>query len=352
MNFPQKSFLTLLFACLSGLSSLSAAEPSGQWIGPNVDGKAWKHTPTQLSFPNFLGDYRFTGHFEYDNGGTLVRYENLEEQARLDIFLFKNSVPILTLNDKRLRLLSEMDIIKSDMETMAKEGRYKNLNFSEIGGGELDLWQKQSIPIATRIITATRQGISKEGSEEAVVRQWVGATLMDDYLITIRHMRPIHTGDAGEEAMKRMVGMVFQILKDPSLRTHIETLLKEYLADPFSDHGEQVSAAVLAYLKQTPYFPINIPEDPVADWLNHCKSIAPGTEDELLRAFMLGGAKAAFADGDAVACLKEGSLQFAKIYRVLVKDHPQISLPEMESFVTAAEKGEGALWMQKYSLRK
>jgi len=346
MNSPQKFFSLFCLAWITGFPPLPAAEPGGQWTPPNTDGKPWKHTPTQLSFPPYLGDYRFVGHFEYQDGGTLLRYENLDEQARMDVFLFKAGVPLPTLEDKHRRILTEMDIVAKDMDSMVKQGRYKSLQLGEINGTEIDLWQKQSLPIATRIITATRLGQSDQGSEEAVVRQWVGITVLDDYLVTLRHMRPAATGDAGEEAMKRLIGLIFQIIKDPSIRAHIRELVSDYLADPFSEYGEQAAGAVLAYLKQTPYFPINIPEHPVAEWLDHCKAIAPGTDEALLRAFMLGSAKAAFAEADAETCLIEGSRQFAKIYRQLLSKHPQLSKPEIESFVTAAEKGEGAAWMK------
>lgn len=352
MNFAKKYFLPLILV-LAGLhASLPAAEPGGKWTAPNAQGRPWKHDPTKLSFPAYLGHYRFAGNFEYQDGGVLLRYENLEEQGRMDIFLFKAGTPLPANEDKHRRILTEMDTVVTDMESMVKQGRYKNVNMGETIGGELELWQKQSIPIATRVITATRIGNAGNGSEEAVVRQWVGITILDDYLITLRHMRPAKTGDAGEESMKKLIGLVFQVIKDPALRAHIQELVNDYLKDPFSEHGVQASGAVMAYLGQTPYFPINIPEDPFAAWLAHFKAIAPGTEDHLLRAFMLGSAKAAFADGDATKCLNAGALQFAKIYRQLASQHSQLSRPEIEEFVTAAEAGKADVWMQAHSLKK
>jgi hypothetical protein len=352
MKFPQKYLSCVLLPLVAGTSFISAAEPPGRWTAPSMEGRPWKHGPTQLSFPPMIAAYRFTGHFDYKDNGVLLRYENLDEQGRLDIFIFKSETPLPALEDVHRRLLTEMDVVVRDMETMVSEGRYKNLNTGELVAGELDLWQKQSLPIATRIITATRMGYSDKGSEEAVVRQWVGITALDEYLITIRHMRPAATGDAGEESMKQLVGLMFQILKDPSLRSHIRGLVDDYLKEPFSEQGEQAAAAVLVYLRQTPYFPINIPEDPVSGWMEHAKKVAPGTEEHLLRAFMLGSAKVAFAEGDAASCFKAGARQFAKIYRKLVAEHPQITRPEMEQFVNAAESDKVLEWMKEYELRK
>lgn len=350
MTAPQKSLFAAFLALAAVLAPLPAPadEPKGSWVPPSNDGKPWKHDPTQLSFPQFVGDYRFTGHFTYEKEtGTLLRYENLEEQARLDIFLFKLTPPPAALEDMHRRILTEMDVVTMDLENMAKQGRYKNLVIGDTVGGNLDLWQKQSIPIATSEITATRMSVSDRGSVEAVIRQWVGITILDGYLITMRHVRPSATGEAGQEGMKTIMGLMFQLLKDPSLRTHIRELVDQYLKDPLSAQSDEASAAVLAYLKQTPYFPINIPEDPVSSWLQHCKAVAPGTEEALLRAFMLGSAKPALDGADAATCLREGGRQFAKVYRILVAKQPQITRPLMEEFVTAAEKGEGTTWMKQ-----
>jgi len=327
--------------------SAQAAEPAGRWTAPTKDGRPWKHAATGLSFPKRLGTYRLAGEFQYSDGGVFIRYENLEDRARADIFLFKTVPAPTTLEDKHRRILSEIDTVTADLQKMVSQGRYKNLSVGEIVGGELDLWQQASVPIATRTLTATRLGISDQGAAEAVVKTWVGITLMSDHLITIRHMRPADTGDAGEDAMKALIGLIFQVLKDPSLRAHIKELLAAYLAQPMSQDGDNAAAAVLAYLKQTPYFPISIPEDPVSDWLQHCKAVAPGTEDHLLRAFMLGSASPALEDADAETCLNAGARQFARIYRQLLPQYPQITRPEMEQFVTAAEKNLGAAWLKE-----
>lgn len=345
-------FLSFVSLLLVSLGDLSAAEPGGAWKAPSPDGRAWKHEATGLSFPQVLGGYDLAGEFSYDAGGSFIRYENLDQRARADVFFFKLPNVPASLEDKQRLILNEMDVVKVDFEAMVKQGRYKGMQVGEFALGELDLWQKESLPIATRVITATRLGFSDEGAAEAEIRQWTGITIFEGHMITIRYMRPADTGDTGEAAMKGFVGLLFQILKDPSLRSHIQELVWEYLANPLSNDGEQAAAAVLAYLKQTPYFPINIPEQPVAVWLDHCAKKAPGTEQKLLSAFMLGSAKAAFEDASAETCLNEGSRQFAKIYRQLAAQTSQIALPEIDAFATAAEKGLGAAWMKEWSLRQ
>jgi hypothetical protein len=106
---------------------------------------------------------------------------------------------------------------------------------------------------------------------------------------------------------------------------------------------------VLAYLKNTPFYPINIPEYPMQDWLAHCQKEAPGTEEKLLSAFMLGSAKAAFAEGDAKTCLNAGAKQFAIIYQKLLAKHPNIAVPELPQFLPEALKGSGGDWLLAYA---
>jgi len=322
-----------------------SAEPPGKWSAPSKVGKPWKHPGTGLSFPAQLGGYRLAGVFTYDAGGYFIRYENLEERARADIFFFQVKAPVTVLEEKQRLILQEMAAVEADMQGMAKQGRYKNLVVSEIAVGKIDLWMQDDLPLATRTIDAIRIGKSDEGVAEALVKQWTGITFLENHLITIRQMRPASTGNNGLEGLKNFSSMIIQVIKDPALRADISRMIDVYKAEPFSDESKQATAAVLAYLKNTPFYPINIPEYPLSDWLERCKKLAPGTEDHLLSAFMLGSAKAAFAEGDAGACLDAGAKQFAIIYRQLVGKHPEIKLPEIEDFVLAAETDKGGDWL-------
>jgi hypothetical protein len=323
------------------------AEPRGEWTPPAADGSPWKHEPTGLIFPQILGPYRFKSEFTYADGGKLLRYESAEARARADIFLFRSPTPTPSAEDVHRLLLKEMDTVEADMRAMVKQGRYKNLQFSEVSGKELDIWQRDPLPIAIRTLTATRVSATST-VDEAAIKQWIGITLVEGYILTIRHLRPLDTGAEGEADMEGFVGSIYQVVKDPALRQEIQKLIGAYLADPFSKDSEQAAAAVLAYLDKSPTLPIHVPERPVSGWLERCRSAAPGTEDHLLRAFMLGSAKAAFEGAGAAASVNEGARQFARVYRQLVKNHPAIALPEMQPFITAAEEGAGAEWLRAH----
>lgn len=341
-------FLLLCF-CLSALFSTSANEPAGEWRAPDKEGRPWKHPGTGLSFPSMLSGYRLAGEFAYKAGGGFIRYENLDERARADIFFFPAASNIQTVEEKQRLILQEMDSVTRDFEAMVKQGRYKNLAYGPLGAGSLELWQREPLPLAARSITATRIGKNDEGIVEAMLHQWVGITFYENHLITIRQMRPASTGPEGDAALQTFAQSVFQVIKDPVMRSEISKMIDKYMAAPFSEESIQASAAVLAYLKQSPFYPINIPEYPVSDWLEHCRKISAGTEEQLLTAFMLGSAKAAFAEGDAMACLKAGSKQFAVIYQQLKTKHPGLAKAEIDEFVAEAEKNRGDEWLMRFT---
>lgn len=339
----------LLCLSLAFIVSATAVEPPGQWKAPDKDGRPWKHPGTGLSFPSILSGYRLAGEFAYEAGGSFIRYENLDERARADIFFFPTGPNVTTLEEKQRLILQEMDNVTKDLEAMVKQGRYKNLAYGPLGAGSLELWKREPLPMAARSITATRIGKNDEGVVEAMLHQWVGITIYEQHLITIRQMRPATTGSEGDAALQSFAQSIFQVIKDPAMRQEITVMIDKYLAAPFSDENIQASGAVLAYLKQSPFYPINIPEYPVSEWLEHCKKISAGTEEQLLTAFMLGSAKAAFAEGDAFDCLRAGSKQFAVIFRQLAAKHPGLAKPEIEQFVTEAEKDRGDEWLMRYT---
>lgn len=344
-SFLRHSLLVLLASAALG------APPAGHWTPPDPDGKPWRHEPTDLAFPATLGNHRLAGEFKYDQGGgRFIRYESVDERSRADIFFFPAPSKTLTMEEKQRLILQEMDNVVKDLDAMTKEGRYRNLKIGEIGVGGIELWEKESLPMAARICEMTRVAKNPDnGTEEEVpLKQWSGIIFIDGYLITIRQMRPVTPMDNGEAGFQAFAQMVTKIIKDPPLRKGIAGLIDRYMADPLSAESVQATAAVLAYLKTASDLPISIPEYPIHDWLEHCKKVAPGTEDHLLSAFMLGSAKAALAGGNANICVNAGATQFAKIYRQLRAKHPAITLPQIDEFLAATTESKGGDWLMKY----
>ncbi len=342
----------LLFPCLLlllafGGVAYSAEDAPGKWTKPPADGRPWKHAGTGLEFPQLLGTYRLTGDYAYEGGkGGFVRYDSEDERARADIFLIKpDSLPSDPADRKQLQL-KELETVVKNLEDMVREGLYKNVIQGDIIETEIPLWHKDPLPIVVRNINATRMARTKEGIIDGVLDQWIGVTLYEGYLITIRHVRPSDTGEAGEESVKKFVSSVFQIIKDPSLRADIKVMLDIYLESPLSEDGLNASKVVMTYLQQMPYFPITVPTQPTTEWLMFAKQAAPGSEAQLLASFMLGAAKVAFAGADAEACLNAGSKQFAVVYKQLRQHYPMLARPDIDKFVGIAEKNQGAQYFR------
>ena len=338
-----------LFFCL--LTSLGyTAEPPGQWYAPDPNGKPWQHEATGLTFPSTLGTHRLAGEFRFNDGvGRFLRYESLEERSRSDIFFFPASDKEITVDERQRLILQELDRVVKDVQAMVQAGRYKNLRVNPVGTGGVELWQMDALPMAAQLCEMTRVAQTPNGTEEALVKQWTGILYLKGYLITIRQMRSVTPEDDGAVAMQAFTSQVLKVIKDPPLRQGVSALIELYLQAPFSEDSVQATAAVLAYLKGASDLPISIPEYPVQDWLELCKKQAPGTEEHLLRAFMLGSAKRAFAGGNARDCLNAGAAQFAKIYRELLAKHPSLSVPSIDAFLSAAMEGKGADWLLSYS---
>lgn len=334
--------LGLVLPCLA-----AGEDPAGTWSPPPADGRPWKHEGTGLAFPQVIGTHRLAGEFRFDGTrDVFVRYESEEERSRSDIFIFPHPSPPTDRKGIEEAVIIELESVVRDFEGMVSEGRYRNLQIGPLDGGDLDLWKEDPAPFATRMLTATRILQTKEGQKEVPMVQWVGATLYKGHRITIRHTRTAAAGEAGQKAMQTFVGSIFQVIKDPSLRPHVRSLADAYVSDPFGKAGADASMVVLAYLDQTPWFPVMIPEALLTRWKDHCEKTAPGTEAHLLRAYMMGATKAALDGGDAEACLKGGANQLAAVLAKMRDRWPQAISPEMQNFAAAHARGEASAWIK------
>ena len=345
----MRRFILALCIILASARPAPAAggDPPGSWSKPPADGRPWKHEGTGLVFPQVIGTHRLEGEFRFQGTqDVFIRYQSDEERSRSEVFIFPHPSPPTERKGIEEAVIVEMESVIRDFEGMVSEGRYKDLQIGPLDGGDLQLWKQDPVPFATRMLTARRLLQTKEGQKEVPVVQWVGATFYKGHRVTIRHTRTAEAGEAGHKAMETFVGSLFQVIKDPSLRPHVRAMADAYVADPFSKEGADASMVVLAYLDQTPWFPVIIPEALLTRWKEHCEKAAPGTEAHPLRAYLVGAARAAFADGDAEACLKGGADQLAAVLAKMQDRWPQAISPEMKNFAAAHARGEGVAWIK------
>ncbi len=347
--------IAILLGCFHATARavLEPDEKQGAWSKPSADGKPWRHSGSGLAFPQTPGTYRLVGEFRYkEGGGVFIRYESLEERARADVFIFPHPAKLATEADMRAVINRELDSVIGQFQMRANAGRYKNVVIDEPADGAIPLWPDGVAPLTVRSLVATKMADTKEGPQEARIKQWTGVTLFNNHLITIRYTHPTDGGDKSEAALKEFVGVIFQVIKDPPLRAQVREMIAAYLADPFGEQSVQAAAAVLAYVQKTPFINAPVPTQPLVGWLEHFKEVAPSSETHLLRAFAMGSAQAALNDADPETALVAGAKQFLLVYREMLKQSPQLKYPEIEELDAAVQKGQGAAWLGKKMLEK
>lgn len=347
-----ESILVLVLAAmaLQGRAQVPLRMPAsdqGTWAPPPADGRAWHHPETKLSFPGEVNSYLLKGVLNYaDGSGHLLRYESTGEHARADIFIFKHQGASATEEDRKHAIAQELSQVLEQLKALQDEGSYKDLKEEEALAGQIPLWKSDPVPIQVRKLSATKVVRTADRVIEAETKFWVGVTLFNGYLITLRHQRPADQGEAGEQGMKQIVEHFFQIIRDPALRVEIQPKLAEYLASPLSDAGGEAATILLGYLKETA-LPISVPAPPVTTWAEVAEKTVPGAGTHLLRGFVLGSAKAAFEDKGATECLQAATAQLSLIYRELLKQYPGLKTSDLDALAAAADKGQGALWLGK-----
>jgi len=356
-SFMRSFFALLAIVLISGsavaqLAPLLPQSDQGTWQAPPSGGRAWRHAATGLTFPNELDTYLLKGILDYkDDDGFLLRFDSPEERARADIFIFKHDGASATPTDREAAIAQEMAHVRDNLRQMELDGDYKEVHQDEVLKGKIPLWKTDPAPILVHTLSATKILKGVDGAAEGPVKIWIGVTFYEGYLVTLRHVRPADTGEGGEVGMKQLVERFFQTVRDPALRVEMEPMLKEYFADPFSEAGEQAATVLLGYLKETA-LPISMPAPPITSWAEAAEKSVPGTGTQLLRAFVLGSAKAAFEDKDAADCLNAATVQFVHIYREIKKRFPGLQTPEIEELSKAVDDGKGGVWLMQKSAVK
>ncbi|MCP5556226.1 MAG: hypothetical protein H7A55_00610 [Verrucomicrobiaceae bacterium] len=347
LHFALSAFSLVVVAAFSQQAPLLPVSDQGTWKAPPSGGRAWRQVETGLMFPNQLETFQLKGVLDYkDEDGHLLRYDSAAERARADIFIFKHDGASTTELDRKNAIAQEMAHVRENLSQMELSGDYKNVVQEEELTGDIPLWKKDPVPILVKTISATKILKGVDGATEGAVKIWTGVTFFEGYLVTLRHTRPADTGQGGEVAMKEFVQRFFQIIRDPSLRVEMEPMLAEYFQSPLSPAGDEAATVLLGYLKETA-LPISMPAPPITTWAEAAEKVVPGTGTHLLRAFVLGSAKAALDDKEATACLDAATVQFVKIYREIKQTYPGLQTPEIEELGKAVDKGEGGAWLLK-----
>lgn len=343
-------WLAALTAVQLSFTPLQGEDLPGKWSAPPERGGSVLHEGTNLAFPPKLVGYELAGIFDFaTEEGMFVRYVNADQRSRADIFLFPLQDKPESVEAKRKVIVDEIDAVIFRLQDMAESGVYKDIEVGELKVGEIELWKEEALPLGSREVKATRIANSEEGTQQAEILQWTGATVYRDYVITIRHLRPQDSGEAGKGSMDAFVTAVVQLIKDPSLQKEVTDRLKLYLADPLGPSAVEHTAVVLAYLNQSLAIPTLVPAPPLTTWLDEAEKEAKGTRDTLAHAFVMGHTNYILANPDAEmdVRLEAACAQLIAVYELLKQRQPEIQQPQLDELQKAVSEGKGAAFIKE-----
>ncbi len=342
--------VAFLLACVGWNAPLLAENLPGKWSPPPEMGGSVLHEKTGLAFPPKMGGYDLAGIFDYSNEeGMFVRYTNPQARSRADVFLFPLTEESMTLDARKQAIMNEIDAVILKLGDMAKAGQYKKIMMGELRVGEIELWQEDALPLASREVKVTRIGQLDEGVQEAEMVQWIGATTYRNFIITIRHIRPEATGDAGKTSVDAFVTAVIQVIKDPSVRREVRDRLRAYAADPLGPSASEHTLMTLAYLNESETIKTLVPAPPLTTWLDACEGAFPGSRDLLEHAFVMGNARRIMEDPAASLDdrLESACAQLIDVYQRLKMKNGAIQQPELEELAAEVGMKRAAEWLKR-----
>lgn len=343
LNFSGK----IVAVGLALLPSAGTAAKAGSWEKPPLDRAAWECPGTRLRFPSVLSlsSYQFTGILRLAETGNdvMLRYTHESDQARADIMIVRaDPVPTdakATLNTIEDFLATAVEKMRDDLQEVRDLGGFE---------GEIPQWKKDAIVLRAHELGARTKSERNGKTTSQAVRVWFGTFYLSPYLITIRHQ-------GGEEDIetkrKRFLDDFFRLVRDLSLREEVQPALETYMTDPLSEAGGRAATVVLTYLQNSPNVATLRPSPPVTQWAEEIEAQMPGAGTHLLRAFVLGGTKAALQQQTFDQTLAVASAQMLRVYVGLLAAEPAIKHPGLEDLLRAAERGEGVVWLKDEMLK-
>jgi len=333
--------------CLTLLPSSASAAKAGTMEKPPLDRAAWECPATKLRFPLTLShsSYQLTGILRLADTGNdvMLYYDNAQDKARAEILIVRaDPVPTdakSTLNSIEDFLATAVQKMQDGLEEVRDLGRFE---------GDIPQWKKDAVVLRAHELGAMIH-VEQDGKKvRRAVRVWFGTFFLSDYLITIRHQSD---EEKVEEKRKRFLDDFFRLVRDLPLREEVQPALEAYIADPLSEAGGRAATVVLTYLQNSPNVATLRPSPPVTRWAEEVEAKQPGAGTHLLRAFVLGGAKAALQQQTFDQTLAVASAQMLRVYVTMRTSEPGIEHPGLEDLLRATERGEVVTWLRAEMLK-
>lgn len=306
----------------------------------------WFDDSTGFALPQKLGTFVMEGWFEWADKdlGSSVRYTDRKAQARVDVYVYPCAAPSATEEEQRGAISAELNESVSGVYAAAKSGIYSNVSHQDGKIEELKLLPDGSTHYAWSFaFMDIRDEDTAGGSVDRVV-SWHCVTTLKGRFIKVRYTYPASRGKEGEDLLNEFVKAWEWCVRDPQWREAIARDLKTYLADPLGKNAAEPAAAVVMYAEKSPLVSMAVTERFSACLAKAAKA-RPGSELDLLRAFIAGGTDACLRR-EPQAAPATAAAACVKVYQLLQKQSPDFQIAELDELAAAVKSGRAAEWLQ------
>lgn len=335
---------------ISAQQSSNPPKPDGEYLKFSEDGSPWKHPETDLRFPQTLGEFVLSQGFQAKDkeGGTALTYVHKGSDIKADLLLTPCpketaiSVDIMPHVEEQLRQMARelRQLATAQGYTEVEEGRGK------IERGKVDLWQLGIIPVAQAKMEFTAADPSQAESHPPL-SQWLSVTLYQDSWIQTSLLMPVSKGSDGEKLREQFMKMLFQVIREPSVFGELMQLCDKYTKDPLSDEARASADALWRFSQESPVLEITLPGEALTPALNQLATVAPGSEQDALRAYLVGAGKKTLLEESIDSRLAEGARLMTVVYDLLKQKDGKVKSPMLEELKQAVADNKAADWMRR-----
>jgi hypothetical protein len=349
-------FIACSCACLS-LASIAqqpsaapSARPDGEFLKFPVDGTPWQHPDTDLKFPQTLAGYELKQGFDAKDpeGGIALTYFHLDAKIKADILMtpcpkeVAITVDIMPAAEEQLRGMARA------LRQMAIGQGYREVeeNRGKLERGKIDLWKLGIIPIVQIKMEFVAADATKADSLPAL-SQWLSVILYQDTWLQTSIVMPVTQGDDGEKLRASFMSSLVQVVREPSVLVVLADLCNEYLADPLSDAGRASADSLWKFSQESPVLEITLPGESLTPALNELATHAPGSEQDVLRAYLVGAGIKTIQGESIDARLAEGARLMTVVYGLLKKKDPKVKSPFLEDLTQLVADNKAVEWLRR-----
>lgn len=346
----------LALVCLS-LASISQAQqptspqpPPGEHLKFSTDGSPWKHPDTDLRFPQKMGEFELTQGFKAKDkeGGIALTYVNKASDIKADLLLTPCPKEKAISPDIMPHVEEQLRQMARELRQLASTQGYKEVeeNRGKIERGQIDLWELGIIPIAQAKMEFSSSDPSKAESHPPL-SQWLIVTLYQDSWIQTSILMPVSKGAEGEKLRGDFLMKLVQVIREPSLFAELGAICEKYLKDPLSDESRAGADSLWRFSQESPVLEITLPGEALTPALNQLATVAPGSEQDVLRAYLIGAGAKTLLEESIDARLAEGARLMTVVYDMLKKKDSKVNSSVLEELKKAVAENKAADWLRR-----